>query len=443
MPDTLDERALRALLDAGRGLVGELELDAVLDRLLGAAAELTGARNATLDVRDAGHPSEKPVLCVPIHIRGEVWGNLYLADKPGGEPFSQADGDAMAVLAGWAAVAIANALTFQDSERRRAELEASAAITVAVGAGSDPQHVLELIVGRGRDLVGADGVAILLRGASGLRVAAEAGAVPALVRAAPALSECLLVPLIYQGRSLGLLAAFGRRTGGDGEQLLRAFAASAATAVVQARSVEERRLHVALEAAEAERARWARELHDEPLQGLGALRLLLVGARRTGDPERVAAAVDGAIERLEGEIDALRGLVRELRPAALDELGLGPALEGLAERAGMPVEVEVRLGERRLPADLEIAAYRIAQEALNNALRHAAANAVAISVHEEDGTVRVEVSDDGRGFDPDAPAVGFGLRGMRERVELVGGELEVESSAAGTRITATLPELSR
>jgi signal transduction histidine kinase len=153
--------------------------------------------------------------------------------------------------------------------------------------------------------------------------------------------------------------------------------------------------------------------------------------------------VDAAIERLEGEIDALRGLVRELRPAALDELGLGAALEGLAERAGVPVDVDVQLGERRLPAEVEVAAYRIAQEALNNALRHAAATAVAISVREDDGRVRVEVRDDGRGFDADAPAAGFGLPGMRERVELLGGELEVESSAAGTRVGAMLPGLSR
>jgi two-component system, NarL family, sensor histidine kinase DevS len=146
---------------------------------------------------------------------------------------------------------------------------------------------------------------------------------------------------------------------------------------------------------------------------------------------------------LESEIDALRRLVRELRPAALDELGLGPALEGLAERTDLRVDMDVRLGDRRLPADAEVAAYRIVQEALNNALRHAGATAVAISVYEEDGTIHVEVCDDGRGFDLDAPAAGFGLGSMRERVELLGGELEIESSTAGTRLTAILPEVSR
>jgi signal transduction histidine kinase len=196
-----------------------------------------------------------------------------------------------------------------------------------------------------------------------------------------------------------------------------------------------------LEASERERGRWARELHDETLQGLGALRLLLVAARR-GDDERLRAGVDTAIDRLEGAIDALRGLVRELRPAALDELGLAPAIEGLAGRAGrgegIAVRTQVRLGARPV-AEVETAVYRIVQEALNNALRHSGATRVDVSVRGEPGAIRIEVSDDGRGFDPEAPTVGFGLGGMRERVGLLGGELAVESSPAGTHVAAVLP----
>ena len=194
-------------------------------------------------------------------------------------------------------------------------------------------------------------------------------------------------------------------------------------------------------AAEAERGRWARELHDETLQGLGALRLLLVAARR-GDDARLRAGVDGAIEHVEREIEALRGLVRELRPAALDELGLAPAIEGLAERvgrhAGLEIHSEVRLSGRPAP-DVETALYRIVQEALNNAVRHAEAAEVHVFVRAEPGALRVEVDDDGRGFDPDAPTNGFGLAGMRERVALLGGELAVESSPAGTHVAAVLP----
>ena len=138
-----------------------------------------------------------------------------------------------------------------------------------------------------------------------------------------------------------MLATFGPHAGDD-EPLLRAFAASAATAVANARTVEEQRLRGALQAAEAERARWARELHDETLQGLGALRMMLVAVRRSGDAERI----DVAVERLEEEIDALRGLIRDLRPAALDELGLAAAIEGLAERTGRRERVERHVRRR-------------------------------------------------------------------------------------------------
>jgi signal transduction histidine kinase len=264
---------------------------------------------------------------------------------------------------------------------------------------------------------------------------------PARVRASLGLASAkdVLVPLVFRGRALGMLAAFGTRAGDADEQLLRGFAASAATAVATARSVEEQRLRGAMQAAEAERARWARELHDETLQGLGGLRLMLVGARRTGDAERVGVA----IERLEQEIDALRGLIRELRPAALDELGLGPAIEGLAERAssrdGVEVTTELRLPERRLPGEVEIAVYRIVQEALTNAIRHASATHVRISVAADPGAVLADVRDDGSGFDPGVRADGFGLAGMRERVALLRGELEIASSEAGTHVAAGLP----
>jgi signal transduction histidine kinase len=261
-------------------------------------------------------------------------------------------------------------------------------------------------------------------------------------------AEGLLVPLLHHGRSVGLLVAVGPRGGGDDERLLCTFAAHAATAVANARKVEARRLRDALHAAEAERTRWARELHDATLQGLGALRLLLVAARRSGDSHRVEVAVDGAIERLEDEIGGLRGLVRELRPAALDELGLGPAIEGLAQRISqqdeaLAVQTDVALDGERLPAELETAVYRVVQEALNNAVRHAGAGHLGISVCRRDGAVCVEVGDDGRGLDPDAPATGYGLAGMRERVALLDGDLDIESSPAGSRVTAELPGLSR
>jgi signal transduction histidine kinase len=410
-------------------------------------------------------------LGAPILIRGEAWGNLYLTEKATG-PFTQADEDAIVVLAEWAAIAIDNARLYQRVESRREELEravrgleATTAIARAVGGETDLDRILELIVKRGRALVAARGLVILLRDESGLVVAATAGDVPrelqgTRVRDAEgaglrgsldalglAAGSALLVPLVFRGQTLGLLAALERqgeprRFGAEDERLLTAFAASAATAVATARTVEEQRLRDTLQASEEERRRWARELHDETLQGLGALRVLLSSARRSRDPERLEAAVGEAVQQLEDEIEGLRSLIRELRPAALDELGAAAAIEDLAARTGarygIEVTVELDLRERRAP-EVETALYRIIQEALINAVKHAGPRRIEIRAREGDGMVRVEISDDGAGFDPEAPRTGFGLTGLRERVALLHGELEITSSGDGTLVAAALP----
>jgi signal transduction histidine kinase len=149
--------------------------------------------------------------------------------------------------------------------------------------------------------------------------------------------------------------------------------------------------------------------------------------------------VRGAVGRIEREIDDLRGLIRELRPAALDELGLAAAIEGLAARADAVLVTDVDLGGKRFAPELETALYRIVQEAVTNAVRHAGASRVEISVEEVDGVLHARISDDGGGFDPEAPRDGFGLTGMRERVALLQGELEITSSAKGTSVAAALP----
>ena len=135
--------------------------------------------------------------------------------------------------------------------------------------------------------------------------------------------------MLYRGEGVGVLAAFDRGEEGsvfseDDEQLMRTFAASAATAVALAQSVQSDRLRSSLAAADAERRRWARELHDETLQGLGGLRLLLSSARRGDDLARAHAAMGEAVEHIEREIANLRAIITELRPAALDELGCAP-----------------------------------------------------------------------------------------------------------------------
>ncbi|HXR13061.1 MAG TPA: GAF domain-containing sensor histidine kinase [Solirubrobacteraceae bacterium] len=543
---------MASLLAAGRALVAELDPQAVLDRILSTAREVTGARYAALGILDEqrvgleqfvtlgidedtrtqiggpprgrgvlgvlirdprplrlsdvnshphsygfpeGHPPMSSFLGVPIVLRGAVWGNLYLTEKDDGE-FTEADEEAVVILADYAATAIENARLYQVSERRRVEqdramrgLEATRDIATAVGSDTGLDRVLELIVKRGRALVDARSVVILLREGSDLVVTASAGEAadmrghrlpisdstsgevlrarrPQRIDATSGLrigpSEfgvadahtALMVPLLARGDAIGVLAAFDRTWDGgafsdDDELLMTTFAASAANAVTVRRSVESERLRSSMAAADAERARWARELHDETLQGLGALRLLLSSARRRGDHKQTELVLDEAIEQIEGEIESLHAIISDLRPATLDELGLGPTLEALLQRrrdhGTLEITSAIDLGAhpdngQRLPAEIETTVYRLVQEALTNIVKHAHASKVDVAVTVAPDCVAVAIEDDGDGFSTEAETSGFGLAGMRERVFLVGGTLSVDSSAGGgTVVRAELP----
>jgi signal transduction histidine kinase len=547
MERVLDNERLERLLDVGRGLLSDLDLGAILDRLIELARELTGARYAALGILDErrteleqflttgvdaethraigdlprgrgllgvlieepaplrlhdvgahpksygfppGHPEMRTFLGVPISIRGQAWGNLYLTEKEGGHDFDEADEASVVVLADWAAIAIENARLYEAVNARRKELEravrgfeATATIARAIGGETDLDRVLELIVKRGRALVEARSVLILLRHGDELTVASAAGHISdrepvrlpvggsfvgdALERqrtlvvadverelalqpeqlGVPDASTALLVPLVFRGRALGVLIAFDRLSGEgsfsrDDEQVLQAFAASAATAVANTQSVEADRLRHSLRAADEERRRWARELHDETLQGLGGLKVLLNGAARRDDPEQMRGAIGEAVEHVAREIENLRAIIADLRPAALDELGLGPALETLLTRTasahGLEMRSEVSLPEARLAPDLESVVYRVVQEALTNVAKHARATTVTVEVRDDDERLVVRVADDGVGV-TDGPSGGYGLIGMQERVALAGGELDVSPGRPGTVVHATLP----
>jgi signal transduction histidine kinase len=158
------------------------------------------------------------------------------------------------------------------------------------------------------------------------------------------------------------------------------------------------------------------------------------------------AAMRQAVDQLSGDIQSLRSMIAELRPPALDELGLAPALTSLAQRTSTTTGLEVRTdvdlgGEPRLTPEVETTVYRIVQEALTNVAKHANAATVELSVRFAEHAVLIAVSDDGVGFDPAGePDGGFGLTGMRERVDLAGGELSVlPGSRAGTVVRARLP----
>ena len=204
-------------------------------------------------------------------------------------------------------------------------------------------------------------------------------------------------------------------------------------------------------AIESERNRIARDLHDGPVQGVSAASLsleaalLMIGA---GDVDRGVEVLSKVRKELADEADALRSLMSGLRPPVLEERGLIPALREAVTRFGIEQGVETELIgtlPRPLSADLETLAYRVAQEALTNAAKHARANRVVVSVEVTPTSLRVEIEDDGRGFDS-AMTREFlrqgrvGLASMRERVELANGTFVVRSNPGrGTAIVATLP----
>jgi two-component system, NarL family, sensor histidine kinase DevS len=460
IPDPL---RLRRLLESGRALVADLDPQAVLERTLAAARELTGARYAGLgildeqraeleqfltvgidDVREAlgdlparrgllglliddprplrlrdlaehpcsrgqtdGQPAMGSFLGVPILIRGAACGALYLTEKHGGE-FTDADEEGTVILAAWAATAIENARRSQsrqlEHEQTVRDADAHPEIAIPVGVETGLGRVLELIVARGQTLIEASG------------------------------------------------PEPGDAQRSDDAQALRTFASSAATAIAMARSAESDRLRSLIAAADAERSRWARELHDETLQGLGALRLLLAASLRRGDANQTVLAVGEAIGHIEQEIGNLHAIISDLRPAALDELGLRPALEALLERrtehgslaiSSLLVLPDPRVGEDRLEPEIESTVYRVVQEALTNIVKHASADEVHVAVTAASGAVSIEVRDDGVGFGPKARGAGFGLAGMRERVQLAGGTVRIDSGKGGTRLRAELPAHAR
>jgi signal transduction histidine kinase len=204
-----------------------------------------------------------------------------------------------------------------------------------------------------------------------------------------------------------------------------------------------------VQAAEAERAHWARELHDETLQGLAALHVLLSSHTHDTTVEAMEERLREAQERIENEMEKLRALISELRPAALDELGLEASVMDLAERtqAIYGIDVDTRLdlhdpdgAPRRFESEVETAAYRIVQECLSNAARHADASRVSVRIAQDGGALSVRVSDDGNGFDVREVTRGFGLRGMHERVNLLDGSLTIDSAdGRGTDVNASLP----
>ncbi len=199
----------------------------------------------------------------------------------------------------------------------------------------------------------------------------------------------------------------------------------------------------ALAAQEAERLRVAQELHDEIGQTLTAV---MIEAERAaaGDPAVASRTLERVAERVHESLQELRRIARELRPEALDDLGLVNALIALCSRVDLQGSLRVRRQlEPGLPAlsdETELVVYRVAQESLTNALRHAEAGTATLALAAESGVVTLTITDDGRGMPEQPPPVNAGIAGMRERALLVGGRLSIDSSAGeGTRVCLTVP----
>ncbi|HEU4971949.1 MAG TPA: GAF domain-containing protein [Gaiellaceae bacterium] len=472
-------------LPRGRGILGVLIREAKPLRLddLGDDPRSVGF--------PAHHPPMRSFLGVPILLRGVSYGNLYLTEKDGGGSFTDEDEELTQLLAAQAAVAIENTRLYDTSNRWLRHLESLGEIGDALASELELEPLLALVARRLRGLINARIVLIALPETGGqiLRIAAADGEgsdaygltgvelelggsktgrvlqrgrservdsvlddpeMDQQVARRMGVRSALYAPLLVEGSPIGVVVAHDRLGAtssftDEDVRLTESLAARAATAVALSQRVSRDAVRRVVEAQELERARLARELHDETGQALTSILLGLKSLedRAAGEDDR--AAVAELRELVVSTLQDVRRLAVELRPAALDDFGLVPAVERLrdivAEQGAISVDVQSELSDARLPADTETALYRIAQEAFTNVLKHAAASRVTLRLTRRDDTVTLVVHDDGKGFDPASVRDGsLGLVGMGERVALLGGRLTIESSeGAGTMLKAEVP----
>jgi two-component system NarL family sensor kinase len=252
------------------------------------------------------------------------------------------------------------------------------------------------------------------------------------------------IPLYAYGKKLGLLNVAStdwRELSSDDKRLLYIIGDMLSIAIQRARLFDKSTQIGALE----ERNRLARELHDTLAQGLTAITLQLESAdallESHAPNEKVKEVILRALQLTRMNLDEVRRSVMDLRAAPLEGRHLSEAMTELAQQYQLPIELEIVGGNHPLPIRIEVGLYRIAQEALNNIVRHAQAQFVRLSLTIQPEQVQLIVEDDGRGFDPQQiPERRFGLVGLNERTKLLGGKLKLESSPGeGTRIDVTVP----
>jgi signal transduction histidine kinase len=258
------------------------------------------------------------------------------------------------------------------------------------------------------------------------------------------------VPLIVNDRSIGVLVAHDKISSSDARftdddlRLAETFASRAAVAVDLSERVARDALRRVVAAQEVERRRLARELHDETGQALTSILLGLRGLEETFERDESRVALARIRDLTVNTLQDVRRLAVELRPKALDDFGLVPALEQLTETwsvaTAIGVDFAANLEHDRFSTEIATALYRIVQESLTNVVKHAHASHVSILLTRKNGSVVAVIEDDGNGFDLAEVRDGFGIEGMRERVALLDGRLRIESArGAGTTLVVEIP----
>jgi signal transduction histidine kinase len=467
-------------LPRGRGILGVLIRDARPLRL----------HDISQDPRAVGFPPNHPpmhsFLGVPVLLRGVAYGNLYLTEKDEGD-FTDEDEEVVTLLAAQAAVAIENARLYQSATEWSRQLESLNEIGGALVTELELPRLLDLVARRLRELIDARLVTIALPVGEELRIETADGEgaeqfvgmvfprfdsktgrvlerghserVDSLLEDPEVHQDAarhmgartgLYVPLVVRDQGIGVLVAHDKlgsdqRFDSGDLRLAEQFAARAAVAVDLSRRVARDALRRVVAGQEVERRRLARELHDETGQALTSILLGLRTVEEAGSGDSVKKSIGDVRQLVVTTLQDVRKLAVQLRPKALDDFGLVPALERLvhtfAEGTGLSVDLETQLGEERLPGEVETTLYRIVQEALTNIVKHAEAQNVSVLVVRHDSSATLVVEDDGQGFDPSTTRDdGMGLLGMRERVELHDGKLKIEASPrAGTTLAVEMP----
>lgn len=418
-------------------------------------------------------------MVVPLRARGRVIGMMGVGLDQPDRTLTPPEVNLAETVAGYVTGAIETARLLEEEQKQRQVAESLREVATAVTSSLDQQEVLEAIFEQLRNVMHYDGACISLLDGDSLVLSEgvgiskrylsrriplsassplvrvlrgnEARAIPNTEQSSEwqpwdengAIRSWMGAPLATGESTFGLLTVDSRRDGAYGEEdvrVLQAFADQAAIAIENAR-LYERAQTVAID---EERQRLARDLHDSVTQSLYSLTLLSNGWGTMSEQGRLGD-VAGCFRQL-GEVSQkalkeMRLLIHQLRPPILEEVGLIGALQQRLDAVEQRVSVETRLLTKGnvsgLPHDLEEQLFHIAQEALNNALRHASATTITIRICEENGSITLSVEDDGAGFDPDVATAGMGLVTMRERAEALGGQFTF-SAAPGRGTTVNV-----